>query len=286
PLRAVANISSGTATPTYTDNEGVPTSSNIANWQTGWVQPATQPTGFTSTTGWNYVGLLGSEGGVYLGNGWVITCAHVGAGNFVLNGVTYPMVPNSTRSFYNGGTPYDFLLFRVSPAPALPALPLRSSDPVKNSSVVALIGYGDPTSVESWGCNTATAINESINLNGFVTNDFLTQDFTSDGGHITNNYQIEGSNVTGGGGDSGGGDFIYNSTTGFWELAGLNEANGTANGNATSFFVQLDTYAAQIEQIVAPPVGFDTPAMPPWALIVLGGILGLAAVPQLLRAFC
>jgi len=49
-----------------------PTSANIPNWNTGW--PA------SNATGWNYVGQDNGSSAVYLGNGWVLTAAHVGAG--------------------------------------------------------------------------------------------------------------------------------------------------------------------------------------------------------------
>jgi hypothetical protein len=261
-------------------NQTAPTSSNITNWQTGWAQPAVQPTGTTYTTGWNYVGLLGQLSGTYLGNGWVITCAHVGAGNFVLNGTTYPMVANSTHSFYApNGTPYDIVVFQVSPAPALPALPLRMTDPVAGSSKVAMIGNGGGPNgaVETWGYDTVTYANVSVPLNNIWT----TNDFETANSSPNDKYEVV-STASGGGGDSGGGDFICNSTTSQWELTGLNEAeltNGTNGPEVGSAFVQLDTYAAQIEAIVAPPP-LGEPTMPQWALILLGGLLFIAAIPK------
>ena len=264
-LLAVENATNSTY------NETAPTAGNITNWLTGWQQPAVQPTGYTTTTGWNYVGLLGQESGVYLGNGWVITCAHVGAGNFILNGTTYPPVANSTRSFYAAnGTPYDIVIFQVSPAPTLPPLPLRASDPVADSSDVVILGYGNPTSVESWGYDRVSVVNQSVPLNSiWTTNDFETvNNSTSDKYELISN-------------DSGGGDFIYNSTTSQWELAGLNEAELTDGANGPevgSAFIQLNTYAAQIEAIVSPPP-LDEPTMPPWALVLLGGLLCVAAIP-------
>jgi hypothetical protein len=135
-LLAVENVNTGTY------NENIPSGSDITHWGTGWTQPSTQPTGYTYTTGWNYVGnVSGSSGGyasgVYLGNGWVITCAHIGAGNFSLNGTTYNYVANSTHTFTGTATqkvvtgsgtttisfvnPVDFVVFQVSPYPSLPS---------------------------------------------------------------------------------------------------------------------------------------------------------------------
>src|SRR5271170_6434745 len=70
-----------------------PTISQVPNWTIGW--PG------TGVTGWNYVGSIGSASAVYLSNGWVITAAHVGAGNFVLGSTTYNMVPGSVRPISN-----------------------------------------------------------------------------------------------------------------------------------------------------------------------------------------
>jgi hypothetical protein len=52
--------------------------------------------------------------------------------------------------------------------------------------------------------------------------------------------------------------------------------NATQNGSA---FVQLDTYLAQVDQVILPQAA-GGPTMPQWALILLGGLLFLAAIPQ------
>ena len=323
-LLAVANISNGTATPTYNTTAPTGTSNpTIPDWQMGWTQPAVQPTGTTTyTTGWNYVGSVTADGGasaVYLGNGWFVTAAHVagtgGSLNVTLNGTIYDYVANSAHTFTGTATqtvvtssgtttstvvnPVDISLFQVSPAPNLPALPLRLGNPILDSSHVAIIGFGDggAHTNETWGYDTMNnGVSEYVNLGGlpYWTNDFSTLNGSSA------EYQLVG-------GDSGGAAFIYNSSTGKWELAGLNEGEFSSNGGG-SVFVQINnstfsteypntpssgdtttytgttTYETQIGAIIQPPQTSDTPAMPPWALIVLGGVLGVVAVPQLLRA--
>jgi hypothetical protein len=324
-LHAIENSSTGSF------NETAPTSTNISNWTTGWTQPATQPTGFTYTTGWNYVGSLNGAtaqaSGVYLGNGWVITCAHVGPGNFTLNGTVYKYVGSNYHTFSgtvtttvvtsvvsSSGTSTgtttssaveqaDFILFQISSPPALPTLPIRSSDPVLNRSDVAMLGYGDGDKLtnETWGYDLLDYYPDIVvNLIGFWTNDFET----------INAANTEYEAVSG---DSGGGDFICNSTTHQWELAGLNEGaleqvqNGPEIGSA---FVQLNdavfndtytatttsptgtttttttysgttNYATQIEQLINPPQSADTPTMPLWALVLMGCVLFGLAVPVL-----
>jgi hypothetical protein len=313
-LFAVANNTTGTATPTY--NTTAPTNSNISNWQSGWTQPTVQPTGYTATTGWNYVGSIngsqsGNASGVYLGYGWVITCAHLGTGslNFTLNGTTYPYVANSVQTFTGTATQtvvstgtttttvvnqVDMIVFQVSPAPSLPALPLRSSNPVENSSKVVMIGYGDGGSKtnETWGYNTVNyPPGNYINLTGssLWSNDFITLDGS------TAEYQIVG-------GDSGGADFIYNSTLERWELAGLNEGNSpgvfsafvqlnnstfstvdsnTPSTGETTTYTGTTVYATQIAEATKPIESM--PTLPAWAMAALGIVLSLAALPAVAR---
>ena len=76
----------------------------MANWTSGWGGP--------EITGWDYVGQVNGASGVYLGNGWVLTAAHVGAGNFTVAGLSYAFVGGSATSITNGnGTTADLLLF-------------------------------------------------------------------------------------------------------------------------------------------------------------------------------
>jgi len=252
-------------TPPYNTTE--PTNSQITNWTTGWSG---------GKTGWNYVGQVvtqnnGSASGVYLGNGWVMTAAHVTMGNFVLNGVTYPAVAGSAQSITSGSNTADLLLFQVSPYPDLPVLTLSTNLPAVGDSV-ALLGYGGGQGL-TWGYNSVTAIDQPITPGGYtyVSNDFLT-DLTG------NNQAIL---VTG---DSGGGDFIYNGRTRKWELTGINEVVGTYTDDqgdtiTTSGFVQLDTYANQINAIVgSTPPEVDTPTLPLPGLVLLAGLLFGAAV--------
>jgi hypothetical protein len=78
-------------------------------------------------------------------------------------------------------------------------------------------------------------------------------------------------------GDSGGGDFIYNTTTSQWNLVGINEVTGTAsNGQNLSGFVQLDTYASQMEAIFNPPV-IDSPTLSGLGLLIMACSLFFAA---------
>ena len=220
-------------------NTTAPTSSNISNWNTGW--------GSSSVTGWNYEGTVSGASGVYLGNGWVLTAGHVGAGTFSLGGTSYNVVPGSSVGITNSnGSSADLTVFQLTLAPNLPALTIATSPPVAASkgqagSSVAMIGYGGGS--ESWGLNTVNYINYAASVESYVSNDFVTYYGTSSSPSYTNYAAIVG-------GDSGGGDFIYNAATATWMLAGINEAY---DEYSDSYMVQLNTYAVQIDGITAVP---------------------------------
>jgi len=103
-----------------------PTDTQAPNWTTGW--------GGGGITGWNYVGQVNGASGVYLGNGWVLTAAHVGMGNFILSGNTYEAVAGSSHSISNSNGTVDVVLFQINTTAlgsnailSLPALVLNSS---------------------------------------------------------------------------------------------------------------------------------------------------------------
>lgn len=252
-----------------------PTGTDIANWDAGWGQ--------SGITGWNYVGEInGGASATYLGNGWVLTAGHAGSGDFNLDGNTYTEIPGSAQTI---GTA-DLSLFQIDTTStsgtqlSLPALALSSSDPVAfngaTGTQVVIIGYGgsSPDGNESWGVNTVTQINQSVAIgSSYVSNDFLTilGTTTIDGHSVTNNAQLVA-------GDSGGGDFIRNPATGLWQLAGINEAVGTTSqGQQLSAFVQLDSYAPQIEAAMTPV------PLPASVWLMLCGVGGMGGLGIMLR---
>lgn len=252
-----------------------PSGSDIANWASGWGAP--------TLTGWDYVGRVGGASGVYLGNGWVLTAAHVGAGSFTLSGTTYSLVPGSSRGITNANGTADLTLFQISGPPALPVLSLRSTAPSVASfsvtgSTVAMIGFGGGQG-KSWGANTVTLANQLINVNGAITSAFGTVYGSKTYNGPGNQSRTINNPATLVGGDSGGGGFIYNATASRWELAGIHSAVGTLNtGENYSFMVQLDVYRSQILSITAVPEPGLTAAMFALGLFVV--ISGRAAVKR------
>jgi len=73
-------------------------------------------------------------------------------------------------------------------------------------------------------------------------------------------------------GDSGGAAYIYNSSTGTWELAGILEAKDDTTGN--SYMVNLASYKTKITNIMASAV----PEPQTNALMAMGAVAILLAV--------
>jgi hypothetical protein len=111
--------------------------------------------------GWANIGVLGGGTGIYLGDGWVLTAAYVGAGAITLQGIAYNPLPGSTVQLTNS-TPgktalTDLIVFQLSSAPAgLGSLTLASSAPTLNAPVV-MIGAGrDRGAFTEWSINQST----------------------------------------------------------------------------------------------------------------------------------
>ncbi len=112
--------------------------------------------------GWANVGVLGIGTGVYLGNDWVLTAAHVGGGSIVLNGGTYAMLAGSGTTLTNNGAPgksatTDLYLFRLaSTPPGLSGVTIASATATHGSGVT-MIGSGrDRGAFTEWSVNQST----------------------------------------------------------------------------------------------------------------------------------
>lgn len=265
-VKAVATITSSSTNYNTANNIG----GTVSNWSSGWGNGNTN-------TGWNYLGNLTAPNGlvcsgVYLGNGWVLTAGHVGAGNFTLDGNIYDYTGLSYTDFTNSNTGTnlaDLTLFRISTTSitgltlAMPSLTLASTAPTPFSffnagSNVVMIGNGGG---KSWGVNTVTTNNIEVTPGGtsYLSVDFATAHgtTTSFSKSITNNAELIA-------GDSGGGDFIKLGSS--WQLAGINEA---VDANGGSYFIQLSAYNSQIQTIMTSSV--PEPGM--WVLFGIGGCL-------------
>lgn len=259
----------------YTYNTSEPADSDISNWSSGW--------NGNGVTGWDYVGeTAGGASAVYVGDGYVLTAAHVGAQDVYFDGDNYDVISGSAVQIGSS----DLTLFQINTTAAngtvlnLPTLTLATSTPAVNSTVV-MIGFGNGVG-EAWAVNTVAQTNQTVSLSdsGPTSTDFFTIDnfqqtgktTTSNGGitttvttSVTNNGQLVP-------GDSGGGAFIYNSATGKWELDGINEVYLEDDNNQIvgSGMVQLSAYSSQIEADMAPE--------PPAWMLALAGLAVLGGI--------
>jgi hypothetical protein len=219
--------------------------------------------------GWEYVGTRGNLTAVYLGDGFVLTANHVGAGDFVLGGVTYPFVPGSdVRLKNNDQSLADMLVFKVSPDPGLPPLPLRTAFPSVGADAI-LIGNGrerglttsfDPGApdppIGGWEWAPGTTLRWGTNkVDGFPSGKILgnVAVFTAfdpdDSVH-----EAQAAN-----GDSGGALFVERNGT--WELAGILYAVGafpqqpseTAIYGNVTYAARVDYYYDEIQDAIALP---------------------------------
>jgi hypothetical protein len=112
--------------------------------------------------GWANVGVLGIGTGIYLGNDWVLTAAHVGGGSIVLNGGTYAMLAGSGTQLTNGGAPgmsavTDLYMFRLATTPVGLGGVAIAATASGSGTAVTMIGSGrDRGAFTEWSINQAT----------------------------------------------------------------------------------------------------------------------------------
>ncbi len=211
--------------------------------------------------GWGNVGnRLGGLTVIYLGNGWVLTANHVGAGDVIFQGQTFPLVPGTEHRLLNpDATPADLLLFRIDGYPGLPFLPIAEQTP-PTSSILTLIGNGLGRGAATtwhgksgffwagftamrWGTAPVVQVGTDVSLAGSKTRSITTEFVTQAG----SSHPAQAAT-----GDSGGAAFVK--LDGTWELAGVmfaidafsgQPAQTSLYGNHT-FSADLSFYRAQI----------------------------------------
>ncbi|MBK7950539.1 MAG: trypsin-like serine protease [Deltaproteobacteria bacterium] len=101
--------------------------------------------------GFERVGVVNGLTGVYARNGWVLTAAHVGEGEFLLGGTRYAAVPGSTHPFLNDdSTPADLIAFKLATRPPLADVAIADT-PAAVGTLLTVIGYGfDRGSATTW----------------------------------------------------------------------------------------------------------------------------------------
>jgi len=246
----------------------------------------------TADPGWANVGQRGVGSAVYLGNGWVMTAAHVGSGSVSFGGTDYSAVAGSTVRLHDPNNPstlVDIVLFQIdgSPTGALD-ITISSSAPSRGSDVVA-IGCGrnrqaeetwwnssweeqegtpryrgfeyDSGRTKRWGEND---IDSKCVVNaGYGPTSALKMDFDRYGDQGDDEMQLVD-------GDSGGGLFYYNGTD--WELTGMLMARGIRPGQPTDSAVYGNySYAADLSVYYDQIGGIITTPEPASAMLLLSG---------------
>jgi hypothetical protein len=246
--------------------------------------------------GFANVGIFGSGSAVYLGNGWVLTAAHVydNSGGTPtqawFNDSFYKVVPNSGVQLTNppgvAGTPYsDLEMFKLATTPNLPSVMIAPTAPAAGWQVT-MVGNGrdrsnnqtaywtpawlpssTPTALGGdtwatmqdlrWGTNVIDVTGGTQGVNGNYEVAFSTS-FSAKG----TTYEAQGTP-----GDSGGGVFHQDPATGAWSLAGIMFSTTALAGQPfgisvfgnTTWSADLYYYRTQIYKTEAIPgdVNFD-----------------------------
>lgn len=213
--------------------------------------------------GWASVGAIGDLSGIHLGNGWMLTAAHVGIGPVRLGGHTFAPVPGSAVPLQNpDGSAADLILFRLERAPDLPALRIVATTPAAGTRIV-MIGQGRDRGIPiswsgragfrwgklpalRWGTNRVFRSRMRVT----ATESFATQFHETDGTPLEAQAAV---------GDSGGAAFVK--VRGKWRLAGVlfavvgyeNQPPETSLYGNLTLIADLSRYRRQIETLMAAP---------------------------------
>ena len=225
----------------------------------------------TPDPGWSNVGLRGSWGAVYLGDGWVLTANHVPAGSVELDGVVYPNLPSLTTQIENpDSSGADLIVFGLAPPhPLLPDLPLASASPAVGEPAI-LIGPGrnrgaatawqpDPPLPQTiggyeWGTGHSMRWGTNVIVTRPATPVLGTTAISTEFDEAATPHECQAAD-----GDSGGALFVENA--GSWELAGVLFAIGQFGeqppdsalyGNPT-YAVDISFYRDSILDITSVP---------------------------------
>jgi len=227
--------------------------------------------------GFYNVGSRGGASAIYLGNGWVLTAAHVGAGGTTFNSTWYDAVPGSAIQIVNPpGAAYttysDLTMFQIAGRPNLPSLSIDATAPQVGWNVT-MIGNGRDRAPDLYYFTSSWAISPTpAAYAGYIvgstqsirwgTNTIGSTGFPTGAGANSNSaFSTQFDNIPndaqGYSGDSGGGVF-HKDGSGNWSLVGVmfsistnasQPSNLSIFGNQT-FIANLSVYRSQILSIM------------------------------------
>jgi hypothetical protein len=214
---------------------------------------------------WASVGRVNTSSGIYLGAGWVLTAAHVGATDATFGSTVYPWDGTSLRlTNPANGSVTDMVMFHLRTLPPLPRMPLATTTPAA-SSQVTMIGYGciagsaqtnfgaytgfywSLNGLKSWG-------NNKVDPGGTAVITVPQGDVTTFRTTFSSSLQTS-DEAQAAGGDSGGGVFQLSGST--WQLVGLLDAvthlqnTYTAVYGDMTYSADIATYRAQIVSTIS-----------------------------------
>lgn len=213
--------------------------------------------------GWANVGYINGASGIYLGAGWVLTAAHVGAGSISFAGISYsPLAGSSvvlTNSTIGRTTNTDLLMFQLTSTPAgLGPLTLASSAPTLGTSVT-MIGAGrDRGNLIQWNVDTGA--------------DPWTWTQVSSGGNFAGYQTLESSSMRWGTNTLSATDIWVNATNGVPDVKSFatifnalslddNEAQAVLGDSGGAVFTRKES-AWELSGVMFTVVGFDAQPSP------------------------
>ncbi len=222
--------------------------------------------------GWAHIGVGNGLTIIYLGEGWVLSAAHVGEVRVAIDGDSYnPIAGSRVVLEHSGAKPSDVEVFRIAPYPtALGKLPIRERA-LSVGELTLMVGHGRDrgdaltwqkpgvkdgyrwakTKGRRWGTNIVEAAGLDIAAFGKTTRSFHTA-FTPAG----SSFEAQATP-----GDSGGPAFTRNGPG--WELAGViwgvvglpGQPPETVVYGSRTFVADLSWYREQIVEIMTPACG-------------------------------
>jgi hypothetical protein len=213
---------------------------------------------------WASVGHIGSATGIYVGAGWVLTAAHVGAGEAEFEGLRYAWDGGFRHLTNSDGTFTDMVMFHLATLPPLPRLTLASATPA-SGSLVNMFGYGymagsAATNIDGYTGFYWSAAPAKSRGNNRTGGTYLVD---AGYGNVTvfatafNSTSQTSDEAQAAPGDSGGGAFYKSGTT--WQLTGMVESIGEVKPQPAgasvygqrTYFANIATYRPQITSIIA-----------------------------------